>query len=685
MSPRRLQRGVLVLVLSAILFLARVADSFAETADVGYFGMACGWVPESVMTVGGLLVSSDEDGGSAGGAGDTAEKSAAGVTGYVAWMAPAIWCGLGRMGWLMFSIILSTLEYAMLPWLLAPGALIDFPLRLLLMFLTPSAGSFASLLVYETGGYAELIVQFVPERLLLLLFRGIVVQMSAPLISRLLVNAVGPTVCGLATPFLRRMVAINPAPLSGTLTVCLEINPDAIIRVAGFEHTSLIMEAAHVEVIIWTTPFCPLWRAGCKVTRLEIIGGTYTTAHALSDDCAKIYPDPDAPEGQEQVPFESLPADWVCSCCEAPKSLFRKFKNKSGEVYWSHVKKSYCTQTLRVNIEMHAVVHPWAGAAVVVPGLPLLPKEYAPPLCSIKLPVVEVMLDKVVDSFPVNDQEKEKETVIFSMGPVTVNVPEATELLNPMELPMVKTVAASVAVENMYCIFREHGYLKSARASDDVIWVGPNIDSGTSLNDKPFMALNVNIVHATSVAVDGHISKLWMRTHFRALRMLAIALLPAAAPPFPADHLHDEQDRHSAALRNAAIDLRLRRLRDQCYNRSQDVTVANLVEELLGDATLHELMVDSELNPSHGYASCETAIASIKAQAEYLHANISHEGTIRCCCSPLWRMIMHHCFCVCVRISWDVPLPPTCRFRIAAVYPSSSTHLAFFISLCTRC
>jgi hypothetical protein len=183
--------------------------------------------------------------------------------------------------------------------------------------------------------------------LVLLLFRSTVVTLCAPFISRILVR------CGysllvwsgwedICFPFIRRVCKIEPRPLQGTLSVHLVLDGDTFIRLLGYEHTTFFLDednGVHLEFAIWCTPLCPLWRAGVRIMRLEMRGGT---------------------------------RDWL-----------------------SPAHPSNTLQTLAASVQLEASVHVWGMVGLVFPILPQLPDSVTGPDISFEAETFKIELRQV--------------------------------------------------------------------------------------------------------------------------------------------------------------------------------------------------------------------------------------------------------------------------------------------------
>lgn len=596
-------------------------------------------------------------------------------------LLPAASCISAKMVALAAVVVRCILEYIAMPWLLV-GAFVDVPLQLAIYYMYSRELPF---LMNLSGGSMQSILWWILESCILLILRAFVVQLLAPMISKVLTAALSKKCYPLV-----KLVCLEPRPLVGSLTISLELDPDIIRRMAGLEHTTLHMHTISLDAVIWLTPLCPVWKAGCHIKRLQVHGGTYQTCNSRFDDCRYIYP---KSSQQHQVAFERLPTAWTCPDCGAPKHLFVKCSTANDAVdargcQWAHIKKRECAQKFCVEVEMDAVVHPWAGAVAIAPALPSMPA--APAAAQIVFPTVQLRL-KTAGGADSVEQVKQAETLLLSVAPISVLILSVGELLKPVQLPFVKSVQVELHVKNCFCKFRQGlaAYMKSdeeleamdlndlktelstlqayqrsfsnrdpnefwvrahlkprsrfqsddgaeeirtrlrrarraSRAREqqslpaDVAWVDPNAGTETS-GRSPLFKLDVAIVHARSVVIEAIASKLWLRTHFRALRMLVMALVPHRDASFPMDHMEQVPARHYVQTHRAEIDLRLRRLIDDLYAKHGAITYAILEQALLSrDRTLKDKPLKKlfGLRADHGFVDACTAF-------ETLHKNVS--------------------------------------------------------------
>lgn len=462
------------------------------------------WAGWQVKNVAGV------EGGEVSGVGED------GVVLSVAWVC-ACWC-LSWVYWAMEQLIATVLTYVALPWLLVPGAIIDLPLRLLLCMCPPTQLFGLS--------FAEAVFAIVPEWAIHLLIRCVAVQTLSPRLSPHLAAVLSPMLSSVAAPFVVKenaLTQVSARPLYGTLDLSVKADPTTLLKLAGYDHTTLLVTSVEVDMTLLVTPFWPFWRAGARIRSARIEG-----------------------------------------CCREYRRL-------------RATERIEITQNIAVDIAAEAFVHTWAGLVLLFPCLPPLRPLFnrPPPLLTARADPVRMMITRRVSDLDPGERPYKVELIL---GPASFSVKEAAGLHPEFVLPLFEKLDISLEVGALHCRHCVDGTVDMS----DVFWTGlppgrnlkdisdsadakepvaglPDGKLETQIGDSvtvtaPLLKVAVAIQRGAAVAIDGKIERLWVRTHFRALQVLLMVAMPTSLPPLGSDAL-DRRLRRLYTLRKSKLEL----------------------------------------------------------------------------------------------------------------------------------
>ena len=69
---------------------------------------------------------------------------------------------------------------------------------------------------------------------------------------------------------------------------------------------------------------------------------------------------------------------------------------------------------------------------------------------------------------------------------------------------------------------------------DEVVWTGPEAQPAPGGPARPLLSLEIAARRGLSLCVEGGVERLWLRTHFRALRLLLLCATHDNLCPFAA-------------------------------------------------------------------------------------------------------------------------------------------------------